>query len=362
MSAAARPRANTVAGMRTPLLFALAAGTLLAAPALAQTATGSKPGAPTASTTNAAGSAGTGSADRRQDGDRGEGAPAGRLDGRRARPHPALCNAERLGQPAEPETATASTAASARRPSRPTASATLNAGTATVHVWPRAALGRRAEALRLRLGASNAGRHTRGASSVHVPRAPAALTFAARSSRVSYEGAAVFTGNATSAGAGGVAVVLSASPSPSPARSSRLRPSARAATAPTRSRFHRCCCAKFRVLARAAPPVTSAPLTVRTKVRVAIKVTRVSGRRVRFSGDIVPSVSGGRVSLQRRSGGRFVTVRRASVRHPSPVARPIASRPGHVARPPSTGCAWRPYGPPPGARGTSGQRRVAGRR
>ena len=77
------------------------------------------------------------------------------------------------------------------------------------------------------------------------PRAPALLTFALQANRVPYEGTAVVTGNATSAGEGGVPLVLERQvfPFTRPVRPDRAQ-AARRATARTASRSRRCCSAR----------------------------------------------------------------------------------------------------------------------
>jgi len=216
-----------------------------------------------------------------------------------------------------------------------------------------------------RLVAINSAGATQGKTARFTsPRGAAALTFAARSTRVSYEGAAVFTGNATTLGAGNVALVLEQQPFPytgafAPVATQRSGSDGSYSFTVSPLLLS----SRFRLVARTTPGVTSAVLTVRTKVRVAIKATRLSGRRVRFSGDIVPAIGAGRVSLQRRTGsGQWITIRRASVRHPSADrasyritvgARRVATR-YRVRVTPAESSGY--------VRGTSRQQRLAGRR
>ena len=205
------------------------------------------------------------------------------------------------------------------RLTRRTADRRLAPGTATVVVSATISLAPNRK-YSYRLVASNAAGTTRGnVRTFRSPRAPAALTFVARSSRVSYEGTAVFTGNATSAGVGNVALVLERQHFPYTGAFEAIATQTSGSDgAYTFSVSPLLLSARFRVVARTAPPVTSAAQTVRTKVRVGIKATRRSGRRIRFTGDITPGIGEGRVSLQRRIGGRFVTIKRVGVRHPSP--------------------------------------------
>jgi hypothetical protein len=74
--------------------------------------------------------------------------------------------------------------------------------------------------------------------------------------------------------------------------------------------------ARLRLTARTTNAVTSPVLEVRNALRVGLRVSRLSGGRVRLQGAVSPRVPRGRASLQKRSPhGRWVVVRRASV-HP----------------------------------------------
>lgn len=154
------------------------------------------------------------------------------------------------------------------------------------------------------------------------PRAPALLTFALESNRVPYEGTAVVTGNATSAGAGRVPLVLErqifpfTGPfDPIARQSSSSNGSYRFTVSPL------LLSTRLRVVAQTVPPVTSIARMVRPTMRVTIGAERVSGRRVRFSGSVTPEQSGARASLQRRKRGRFVTLRRVQLRPPGAATR-----------------------------------------
>lgn len=171
-----------------------------------------------------------------------------------------------------------------------------------------------------RLRATNAAGTVLGARRAFTsPRAPALLTFALESNRVPYEGAAIATGSATSAGAGGVTVVLErqAFPFTGPFTQVATTRSAndgsyRLTLSPLRLR------SRLRVVARTVPSVTSVARTVRATMRVGMTATRLRHRRVRFSGAVLPAASGSRASLQRRVRGRFRTLRRAHVRSGGP--------------------------------------------
>jgi Fibronectin type III domain len=74
--------------------------------------------------------------------------------------------------------------------------------------------------------------------------------------------------------------------------------------------------ARLRLTARTTIAVTSPVLEVRNALRVGLRVSRLSGGRVRLQGAVSPRVPNGRASLQKRSPrGRWVVVRRAGV-HP----------------------------------------------
>jgi len=147
-------------------------------------------------------------------------------------------------------------------------------------------------------------------------RAPAALTFAIETSHVPYEGTAVVTGSATSAGAGGVTLTLERQLFPYAGAFEPVGRSQRSAANGT-YRFAYApllLSTRLRVVARTSPVVTSAFKTVRSTVRVGLAVARSPNRRLRFSGEVRPALSSARVSLQRRVRGRFVTSRRTTVR------------------------------------------------
>lgn len=75
---------------------------------------------------------------------------------------------------------------------------------------------------------------------------------------------------------------------------------------------------QYRVVAQAAPPVTSAATLVRVRIRVGLNLSDSTPRRgslVRFSGTATPAHDGRTVSIQKRSPtGRFVTVSRTTLR------------------------------------------------
>ena len=73
--------------------------------------------------------------------------------------------------------------------------------------------------------------------------------------------------------------------------------------------------ARLRVTARTTIAATSPVVEVRNALRVGLRVSRLSGGRVRLQGAVSPRVPRGRASLQKRSPhGRWVVVRRADVR------------------------------------------------
>ena len=75
---------------------------------------------------------------------------------------------------------------------------------------------------------------------------------------------------------------------------------------------------QYRVVAQAAPPVTSAATLVRVRILVGLKLSDATPRRgslVRFSGTAFPAHDGRTVSIQKRSStGRFITVSRTKLR------------------------------------------------
>ena len=101
---------------------------------------------------------------------------------------------------------------------------------------------------------------------------------------------------------------------------------------------------------------------VRATVLVGLTATRRRHRRLRFSGEVRPELSGARASLQRRAHGHFVTLRRKAVSHlgngrSSYRITIAARRKATVYR-----VIVRPARSSGYARGTSRTKRVAGRR
>ncbi len=194
------------------------------------------------------------------------------------------------------------------------------------------------------------------------PRAPALLTFALQSNRVPYEGTAVVTGNATSAGVGSVPLVLERQVFPFTGPFDAIARRNSASNGSYRFTVSRLLLStRLRVVAQTVPPVTSIARTVRPTIRVSIDARRLSGRRVRFSGSVAPEQSGARASLQRRKRGRFVTLRRVQLRPPGAATRSLYRM---TIRARSTGATYRVVvtpGPSSGqARGTSALRYIAG--
>jgi hypothetical protein len=70
---------------------------------------------------------------------------------------------------------------------------------------------------------------------------------------------------------------------------------------------------RYRAVTRTQTAVTSPVAEARSAVLVGRRVRHVSRRRARLSGSVFPAV-GGTATLQRRSGGRWVRVRRQALR------------------------------------------------
>lgn len=171
---------------------------------------------------------------------------------------------------------------------------------------------------------SSAGTSNGARRSFTSPQAPALLTFGLQSDRVPYEGTAVVTGNATSAGAGRVPVVLERQVFPFTGPFDAIARRTSASNGSYRFTVSRLLLStRLRVVAQTVPPVTSVARTVRPTIRVTIAAQRLSGRRVRFSGSVAPEQSGARASLQRRKRGRFVTLRRVQLRPPGAATRSL---------------------------------------
>jgi hypothetical protein len=146
-------------------------------------------------------------------------------------------------------------------------------------------------------------------------RARGKLTFALQANRVPYQGTAVITGIATSGGAGGVTVALERQPFPFAGSFMRIASTRSASDGSYRFAVTPLLLsARLRAVASTVPAVTSIAHTVRTTVRVGFTVSRVSHRRLRFFGAVVPVSNGSRASVQRRVRGHFRTLRRTTVR------------------------------------------------
>lgn len=163
---------------------------------------------------------------------------------------------------------------------------------------------------------NSAGTARGGRRSFTTPRAAALLTMAVASNRVGYGGSAVVAGHATSGGSGGITLALERQLFPFTGPFQQVGSTTRSASNGT-YRFTvspLLISARLRVVARTSPPVTSVARTVRTTVGVGLTIKRLPARRLRFSGLVRPAVDGARASLQRRVRGRFVTLRRVTVR------------------------------------------------
>ena len=92
---------------------------------------------------------------------------------------------------------------------------------------------------------------------------------------------------------------------------------------------------QYRVVAQAAPLVTSAATLVRVRMRVGLTASDLTPARrslVRFSGSVSPAHDGRTVSIQKRSSsGRFLTVARTTLRDAGE-ARSTYSRRVRVSR------------------------------
>ncbi len=174
-----------------------------------------------------------------------------------------------------------------------------------------------------RVVATNAGGTARGARRTFTtPRAAALLTMALASNRVVHGAGVAVTGRATSGGAGRVTLALERQLFPFTGPFQQVGSTRRSARDGSYSFTVSplLISARLRVVARTSPPVTSVARTVRTTPGVGLTIKRRPARRLRFSGLIRPAVRGARASLQRRVRGRFVTLRRVTVR-PAGTAR-----------------------------------------
>lgn len=132
---------------------------------------------------------------------------------------------------------------------------------------------------------------------------------------VTYGRSAVISGDVTGPRSGGVQVTLESQPYPFTAP---FRPTGAVTTAASNGRYSFTVAPRIRthyeVVAKTAPPVTSAATTIGVRYAVSFFVSSTSvhrGTRVRFSGSVRPAANGRTVLIQRRSStGVYRTVAR----------------------------------------------------
>lgn len=172
---------------------------------------------------------------------------------------------------------------------------------------------------------------TTAAPGTPPPTTKNAVGIAAVPGTVTYGRSTVLSGKVSGPKGGGVQVRLEAQPFPFTAP---FRPPGAVTstgsnghysfTVTPRTRTH------YRVVAKTAPPVTSAAVTVGVRYAVSFRVSSVfvhRGARVRFFGSVRPSATGRRVLIQRRSStGVYRTVATAVLRATTSSTRSSYSR------------------------------------
>jgi hypothetical protein len=143
-------------------------------------------------------------------------------------------------------------------------------------------------------------------------RQPTGIVITTPIERVLYGGVTTIDGQVRGAGVNGIRVALESRPFPFTAPFERAGDSV--ATARDGS-FHLVTpplfvSTRLHVVTRTTPVVTSPEITALTSLLVRARALRVDRRRYRIQGTVTPDVKGARVSVQRRSGRKWVSVRR----------------------------------------------------
>jgi hypothetical protein len=145
-------------------------------------------------------------------------------------------------------------------------------------------------------------------------RQPSQITIAEPVQRVFYGGVTMIDGQVQGAGVNGIRVALEAQPFPFTAPFATAGDSVATASDGT---FHLATpplfvSTRLHVVTRTTPPIVSPAVTAFTELMVRARAARVDKRRYRVLGTGTPDVTGARVSVQRRSGRRWVFVHRTT--------------------------------------------------
>lgn len=201
---------------------------------------------------------------------------------------------------------------------RRTSSQRAAAGSAAVAVSARLTL-TPATRYSYRIVATNAAGTSRGSRrSFATPAEVRAIGLELSSDRVLYGDGVTVTGRLQGSGTTNVPVALELQQFPFTGPFNQIGPVQRVAADGT-VRFSVATlviASKLRLVTRTGDVSASLARIVRTAVRPGLRVQRLRGRRLRFSGVVRPAVPGATVSLQRRRRGRFQTIRRTAVRTP----------------------------------------------
>jgi len=168
-----------------------------------------------------------------------------------------------------------------------------------------------------RVVATNAAGVSRGSDrSFTTLRNPRAITLSAAPNPVTWSGSTTVSGRISGQGVGGTTVALERQDFPF-SGPYYLVGTKRASSsgAFSFSVGPLWALARLRVSTRTTIVATSPVFEVRNALRVGLRVSRLSGGRVRLQGSVSPRVSRGRASLRKRSpSGRWITVARANVK------------------------------------------------
>jgi hypothetical protein len=166
------------------------------------------------------------------------------------------------------------------------------------------------------VASSAGGTRNGGVHSFVTTRGLRSLSIALGSGRVAYGDGVTVSGKLAGAAVQGVFVALQYQPNPFTAPFKQLGLPVRTG----RDGSYRFTLdpvlvnARLRVATQGTAALFSPSATVRSVPRVGLTAERRKGRRVRFHGSIRPLARKGTASLQRRAGGRWVTVRRVHLR------------------------------------------------
>src|SRR4051794_11881419 len=154
-------------------------------------------------------------------------------------------------------------------------------------------------------------------------RGTSAVTLAAQPLTVTFGNATTLSGRATGKGAGGASVALQHDAFPFDGKFATIttgttNPAGSYAFTGVRPRINN----RYRVIVKTKPRATSRVVQVNVRPRVKLSVsdkTPKRGRRVRFSGTVLPQHNGRRVAIQKKTASGWKTVARPILKPATPL-------------------------------------------